>query len=123
MPVRQSQQQPRRAVEDTASEANLHGRKKMRRPALLPGLTLLAVIALAGCSTWPFNYAPNFSWTHRIDIQQGTVVTKDMADKLQIGMTRDQVKFVLGTPLVADLFHADRWDYPYRFQPGRGKIQ
>lgn len=86
-------------------------------------LTLTASLLLTACSTSPFNYAPNFSWTYRIDIQQGTVVTKDMAEKLQTGMTRDQVRFILGTPLVADLFHADRWDYPYRFQPGRGEIQ
>jgi outer membrane protein assembly factor BamE len=38
-------------------------------------------------------------------------------------MTRDQVRFALGTPLVADMFHSNRWDYVYRFQPGRGEPQ
>jgi len=38
-------------------------------------------------------------------------------------MSRDQVRFALGTPLVTDIFHADRWDYVYRFQPGRGEVQ
>ena len=38
-------------------------------------------------------------------------------------MTRDQVRFILGTPLVADIFHAERWDYIYRFKPGRGEVQ
>jgi len=51
---------------------------------------------------------------YRIDIQQGNVVTQDMVSKLQAGMTRGQVRFVLGTPLVTDVFHPDRWDYIYR---------
>jgi len=38
-------------------------------------------------------------------------------------MTRDQVRFILGTPLVADIFHAERWDYIYSFKPGRGEVQ
>lgn len=83
----------------------------------------VAAVALGGCSSSPFSFAPNFSWAHKVDIQQGTVVTKDMAEKLQTGMTREQVRFILGTPLIADVFHANRWDYPYRFQPGRGEIQ
>ncbi len=85
-------------------------------------LILTAALLLTACSS-VLNYAPDFSWAHKIDIQQGTVVTKDMADKLQPGMSREQVRFILGTPLVADLFHADRWDYPYRFQPGRGELE
>ena len=40
-----------------------------------------------------------------------------------LGMSREQVRFVLGTPLVSDIFHADRWDYVYRFQPGKGAAQ
>jgi outer membrane protein assembly factor BamE len=91
-------------------------------------MLLASGLLLGACSSWspsswsPLSYAPNFSWTYRIDVQQGTVVTQEMADKLQAGMTRDQVRFILGTPLVADLFHTDRWDYPFRFQPGRGDI-
>jgi outer membrane protein assembly factor BamE len=46
-----------------------------------------------------------------------------MVARLKPGMTREQVRFALGTPLVADMFHADRWDYVYRFQPGRGEAQ
>jgi outer membrane protein assembly factor BamE len=51
--------------------------------------------------------------TYKIDIQQGNVVTQDMVAKLRQGMTRSQVKFVMGTPLVSDPFHTDRWDYFY----------
>jgi outer membrane protein assembly factor BamE (lipoprotein component of BamABCDE complex) len=54
---------------------------------------------------------------------RATMVTQEMVAQLKPGMTREQVRFILGTPLVADMFHADRWDYVYRFQPGRGEIQ
>jgi outer membrane protein assembly factor BamE len=50
---------------------------------------------------------------HRIEIQQGNYVTPDMVAQLKPGMTRDQVRFVLGTPLVSDIFHADRWEYVF----------
>ena len=48
-----------------------------------------------------------------MEIQQGNFVSQDMVSKLKPGMTREQVRFVLGTPLVADMFHADRWDYVF----------
>lgn len=51
------------------------------------------------------------------------MVTQEMVAQLKPGMTKDQVRFALGTPLVADVFHADRWDYIYRFKPGRGDVQ
>jgi outer membrane protein assembly factor BamE len=56
---------------------------------------------------------------HRIDIRQGNMVTQEMVSQLKPGQTKDQVRFILGTPMVADMFHADRWDYVYRFVPGR----
>lgn len=51
---------------------------------------------------------------YRIDIQQGNVVSQEAVAQLRPGMTRDQVRFLLGTPLLQDVFHADRWDYVYR---------
>ncbi len=62
---------------------------------------------LAACK----NFA--FPGVHKIEIQQGNIVTQDMVDKLKPGMTKPQVRFVLGTPLVADSFHQNRWDYFY----------
>lgn len=53
---------------------------------------------------------------HKIDIQQGNYVTQDMVDKLKSGMSKSQVRFALGTPLVVDPFHNDRWDYIYVLQ-------
>ncbi len=50
---------------------------------------------------------------YRPEVQQGNVVTQEMVDQLKIGMSRRQVRFVLGTPLIEDPFHQDRWDYYY----------
>lgn len=56
---------------------------------------------------------------YRIDIQQGNFLSQEMVSQLKRGMTREQVRFVLGSPLVTDIFHADRWDYVfYREVPG-----
>jgi outer membrane protein assembly factor BamE len=53
---------------------------------------------------------------YRIEIQQGNFVSQEMVSQLKAGMSKDQVRFVLGTPLIADTFHADRWDYVFRRQ-------
>ncbi|MEO8204210.1 MAG: outer membrane protein assembly factor BamE [Betaproteobacteria bacterium] len=58
---------------------------------------------------------------YRIDIQQGNFLSADMVAQLKEGMTREQVRFVLGTPLVTDIFHADRWDYVYYRELADGK--
>jgi outer membrane protein assembly factor BamE len=50
---------------------------------------------------------------HKLEIQQGNVVTPDMVEKLKPGMTTKQVKFVMGSPQLTDPFHKDRWDYLY----------
>ena len=90
----------------------------LSRP-LLPSLLLAA--CLGACSSTP-DITSRLS-PYRIDVRQGNYVTQDMVAKLKPGMSRDQVRFALGTPLVADMFHDDRWDYIYRFQPGRGEAQ
>lgn len=54
-----------------------------------------------------------FPGVYKIDVEQGNIVTKEMADQLQLGMSRRQVRFILGTPLVEDTFNPDRWDYVY----------
>jgi outer membrane protein assembly factor BamE len=83
---------------------------------MIRSVLLLLVSLLAACSTSP----ESRTWlTYRIDVRQGNLVTQEMAAQLKMGQTKDQVRFILGTPLVADMFHADRWDYVYRFQPGR----
>ena len=53
---------------------------------------------------------------YRIEIQQGNYVTQEMVTQLKPGLNRDQVRFILGTPLVSDIFHQDRWDYVFMRQ-------
>jgi outer membrane protein assembly factor BamE len=53
---------------------------------------------------------------YRIEIQQGNFVSQEMVSQLKPGMSKDQVRFVMGTPLITDSFHADRWDYVFRRQ-------
>jgi len=79
----------------------------MRKPLLL------VVLFLVGCQRVPM--IPGIT-AHKIDIQQGNYVTQDMIAKLKPGMSRSQVRFALGTPLVTDPFHPDRWDYVYVLQ-------
>ena len=50
---------------------------------------------------------------YRIEIQQGNYVTQEMVAQLKPGLTRDQVRYVMGTPLVSDIFHEERWDYVF----------
>lgn len=58
---------------------------------------------------------------HKIDVQQGNALDIEMVDKIEIGMTQDQVQYVLGSPLITDSFHPHRWDYIYLFTPGYGE--
>lgn len=76
-----------------------------------PRCIFLAALFLAGCQGRPLLLITPY----KIDVQQGNVVTQDMVAKLQAGMTRSQVRFALGTPLVVDPFRDDRWDYVYLF--------
>jgi outer membrane protein assembly factor BamE len=77
-------------------------------------IIFLAVAVLMGCRQ--NSELPSVISPYRIDIQQGNVVTQEMLAKLKAGMTRSQVRFALGSPLVVDTFHADRWDYIYSYQ-------
>ena len=61
---------------------------------------------------------------YKIDVQQGNVLTQEMVAQLKPGQTREQVRFILGTPLLADVFHQQRWDYVYSYRKGRsGEVE
>ena len=70
----------------------------------------------------------HFLTPYRIDIQQGNFISREMMDQLKEsmqrkeGVTREQVRFALGTPLLTDIFHADRWDYMFRLKKGSGEL-
>ncbi|HET7402604.1 MAG TPA: outer membrane protein assembly factor BamE [Usitatibacter sp.] len=65
-----------------------------------PFAVVLCSLALAGCNL-----------VYKIDVQQGNYVTEDVVARVKTGMTKAEVRQILGTPLVADIFHANRWDY------------
>ena len=80
--------------------------------------TLLLATVLCGCSS-----VPRIVNEYKIDVQQGNVLTQEMVSQLKPGLTKDQVRFILGTPVLADVFHANRWDYVYRLQKGNGAVE
>ena len=78
-------------------------------------LILCLPVLIISCSSL------EFPGTYRIAIDQGNIISQDMIDKLTLGMTRQQVQFVLGTPLIRDSFNQDRWDYYYSVRDSEGK--
>jgi len=83
-------------------------------------LAATAALLLASCSSVRLplsDFRP-----YRMEIQQGNFVSQEMVSQLKPGMTKEQVRFVLGTPLIADSFHADRWDYVFRRLPANSNV-
>ena len=80
--------------------------------AMRCGCLLLSFALLSGC------VAERYFLEYRVNVQQGNVVEQKQIVQLRPGMTRDQVRYVLGTPLLQDPFHANRWDYVYRYEDG-----
>ena len=81
---------------------------------LIRSLTLGCLLAgLAGCGS---NFG--FPGVYRINVEQGNVVTEEMVEQLRPGLNRRQVRYIMGTPLIEDSFHEDRWDYRYLLRNG-----
>jgi outer membrane protein assembly factor BamE len=78
--------------------------------------SVMAVLLVGGCSTVD-SYLPTARsfGVYKLDINQGNYITQDQVEKLKVGQSRQQVRAVLGTPLVTDVFHDNRWDYVYEF--------
>lgn len=83
-----------------------------------------AFLALAGCSTYDSvtDKVIGVVTPYRINIVQGNFVSKEAYEQLKAGMTRDQVRQLLGTPLLTDIFHANRWDYVFYFKRGNASV-
>lgn len=81
---------------------------------------ILIILMLASLVTACSSF--RFPGVHRITIQQGNVITQQMIDKLRPGMSKSQVRFVLGNAVIDDSLNADRWDYVYTIQFGGGDI-
>ena len=72
---------------------------------------MITALSLSACSSWVFRY----------DIAQGNYLEQQSIDKLQVGMTKEQVKFILGSPVVVDAFDNDTWNYVYKLKSGQNK--
>jgi len=83
----------------------------MRQPFKILRLLILVVVAISAVSACVF----------RVDVQQGNLLEQNDIEAIKPGMTRSQVRFLLGTPLVESPFHPDRWDYMYFFRQGRSR--
>lgn len=84
-----------------------------------------AASASAGAQTVQVTKLQKFMWffsPYRPDIQQGNFISQEMIEQLKVGMTREQVRFLLGTPLLTDVFHAERWDFPFYLARGNGEL-
>lgn len=84
----------------------------MKKPVIYT--LFILTLLLSACST------DKIPGVYRIDIQQGNDVTQDMINQLKPEMTKKQVAYIMGTPLLIDTFHPNRWDYIYSFHPGNG---
>ena len=81
-------------------------------------MAAVCVCLLSGCSGASSFMFPG---VYRIDVPQGNIITQKQVDQLRPGLTKRQVTFILGTPLVRDTFNQNRWDYLYSFQRGGGE--
>ena len=83
---------------------------------LLAGTVILVAISLAGCTSnrWGFPY--------KVGVQQGNWITTEQVSLLSEGMTREQVRFALGSPTLTSVIHADRWEYPYFYRSPNGEV-
>lgn len=92
----------------------------MQKTTIALAAALFSTTLLTGCasSTDSGSKLISFPGAYKIDIQQGNVITQEMINQLRPGMTRAQVQYVMGTPLLEDTFNRDRWDYIYSLQPG-----
>ena len=87
-------------------------------------LAALAALLLHGCSTWR-DYVPDVRrmGVYKLDINQGNYITQDMVDKLREGQSKQQVRLILGTPLLVSAFRDNRWDYVYEYTRQGRKVE
>lgn len=91
-------------------------------------ITCLA-LAMTGCAwkkkpdAYKGSVLEDLPFVYKMTVQQGNIITPEMVDSLKLGMTKRQVEFVLGTPLLNDFFHQNRWDYTYTIQRGHQEME
>ncbi|MEM7304347.1 MAG: outer membrane protein assembly factor BamE [Pseudomonadota bacterium] len=80
-------------------------------------ITIFILTSLSACST----KLGRLFTVYKMDVQQGNAVEPEKVRQLEIGMSKSQVEYLLGTPLIADIFHPERWDYIYYLIPDYGE--
>ncbi len=83
-------------------------------------LLVALFFALSACSS--MSGLSIFPGVHKLDRQQGNIIDQEKLEQLEVGMTKAQAQFVMGTPLVSDTFDLDRWDYIYQFLSAAGTV-
>jgi len=89
-------------------------------------VALAGALLLGGCgpvTSTLINWSPGFLKPYRPDVPQGNIVTREMFDQLRPGMSQDQVRFLMGTPLLTSIFRQERWDYVYFLRRRNGSTQ
>lgn len=89
------------------------GIDKQYRRFSRPFTIICCILSLSACAQW----LPD---AHRLDLQQGNTVKLEQLEAIKIGMTKAEVRKIMGSPMLSDPFHAQRWDYIYRFIPNKG---
>ncbi|WP_198265369.1 outer membrane protein assembly factor BamE [sulfur-oxidizing endosymbiont of Gigantopelta aegis] len=93
------------------------------RNIIITSIISMLILLLSSCSWAPDLSDIGLPRVHKIDIPQGNVVEQDQVNQLRPGMNKQQVRFIMGTPMLDDSFHDNRWDYLYRFKPGYGELE
>jgi len=99
----------------------------MRKPLIL--LIVLSLALALGCARnekkdeYRSPALAKLPFVYKMTVQQGNIITEEMVDELELGMSKPQVRYVLGTPLLTDMFHTDRWDYTYTIKRGHAPME
>jgi outer membrane protein assembly factor BamE len=92
------------------------------RVRILLGVMIGLSIGLTACTASDARYIGPLQ-AYRSDLPQGNYITRAMVQQIRPGMQREQVRAILGTPLLGHVFHADRWDYTFRFRHADGRTE
>lgn len=86
-------------------------------------IVLISAIALSACSKVRLPSKDHVPFVYRIDVQQGNVITQEMLAQLELGMDKKKVEFIMGSPIITDTFHSNRWDYIYTYTKGHSRTE
>jgi len=75
--------------------------------------TIFCIVMVSGCADW-------LPEAHKLDLQQGNTIKLEQLEGIEVGMTKSEVRKIMGSPMLSDPFHNQRWDYIYRFIPNKG---